>query len=1835
MREGIMGTFWCKIFVIFSVLEIVINLVDTVDGQSHAFIQVDNELRYLVDGVSIHMNEIIKSGDSEIRYGDIIEDRGVPPKNYIVFNPPLLDFKEHPTGMPLMKKVVVYNSSPDTSVQLHSLSGNTLHFHCTFFQDKVVGPGGNTSFDVVFLGREEGPIENTIFVHTSVGTYKYVVRAVGTGNPYRLRPLVGVKMPLNSSYSPLIQLHNPHPHPLQVTEMYSTGGDLHLELPTGSQEGQRTLWKIPPYRTRSLMKANFVARRENNHTAYVRIVTSESNGDYLVVAVEVEVTGQAGLYCPQDGLHFGLLTPHDQPAQLPLQLLNSAHKHIHIQNVITTPVNEAITIDFKPVKIPPGTVKATQIATVTFDPSKVASGKKVSGKILIKSKVSAYKLSVPFTVDMLHGALQYNASITRFYTGTEVDQSGGEGGGTAGLTDSSNPRNLTLTNTFPTPVVIYNLTLPQHASTHFQVTWTGPVVVGTGQSAVVAALRLLSIGSDLRLTTALTVHTNITNINIPLLAYNGKLTKYIPPSGGWLDFGTLGMGEQRDIFFYVINQNPVELRLRGWGSNLTRSAVELMGVEEGNITTIKNRNNMTYTSKSLFLKPNHYAVFRIGVLTPDIEGVFIAESFVQTQYEQIKIPFRLRTADGTLSVVPSVLLFDNAFPGKISKQNLYILSTFGHPMTVSDVKSLGVDGRFCYLATEATPPSLQPGHKSHVGKLIFDPKQECGHECYVGFSLASKAGQQWLNTLSLTSHVADTDTSLYSMLLGRYLNLSSHHFNTSLVLDTSEVKGFHFTAQVALKWPQLTTPSQLVFPLTLVQNSSIREVFVENPASVPVVAQVLLLHHYPATQHLLSIIQHQAPDGHSLFEDDSGDAFSLLDIDQVTPPSSPTASGGAIATESTLNFVQQRRSLEEQFKTRVAKDSIAFVLEPGVKVKVRVSFSPVDDRLRSSVVLVRNNLTVIDAVLVQGRGGRGHLKFANRKPGSAMPLTFNIGPKHLKDCDNSKSSKYYQPNFTVKRSFTARNTGELPVHISGFNINDIPCEGYGFKVLNCQAFDLAPNDSRKVDIAFTPDFTLSKVQQQLIIHTNLEHVQEGTEGDQEGGRVLYSLVATVPSHLLGPCAAAVPRPSWEPLLYYCLLTLMLAMVAGVVVLAFLEAEHIIKITVVALTTSLPMQGHIPPFDKSKVFDLRTISQQESKNLLSGKNGYINGHLPIDKSLPSNSGHKKPSNSNSSISTLLIPNASKGKKSSHNHVTSHSTKSSKYAKSSDFKCEQPSRENPSSMSEIGSPSCKSSKKTSKGEHTSALSWPSFFTRTSHSKQENETDNYVKIDVNKSETTVHKQSIGTETDLHIVENLERRSKRKTKQSSEEETSSTTTESSNTDDLSISERDCSVKCSEQPSTSSSSQGRSCTKRRSNRNRGSCSRGGQSFSADPSVPCKEDETGFEISTKFKGLKKHKDPSSRGYGGDIFQPNSLELPYTLKPLRKDPDHHHDSRKNSKNKTTKRAESSESVDGSGRSSPAPIWEEPRRPSDEGLNELVNQTQNFAMNQARTNQTDTKQPLESRKTYSSILLGNNDKQKTKVTPVGKIAPEKRADKPLGAIGQKVECGNVKPGTGLAVSPRHQNNSFFSLPDTNVAPHSFIKEESYAGLGRGSSLYNNGGSDSNGGNMNIAPGSSHSWDPKTLTAPSPRPPPGLSIQHSVPPPHHTMPSEGDWLQNYNALSSGSALWSDASLFRGPGLGSAAAPTGSGLWNSIWSSPFVSSGSNAVPQQPAPPSPSAVPTCSSLSIWSSSCNNTGRGNYGSGAVSEGLGFDPFRTVASIWSSGGDSAWPPKSPKKDNSSL
>ena len=134
----------------------------------------------------------------------------------------------------------------------------------------------------------------------------------------------------------------------------------------------------------------------------------------------------------------------------------------------------------------------------------------------------------------------------------------------------------------------------------------------------------------------------------------------------------------------------------------------------------------------------------------------------------------------------------------------------------------------------------------------------------------------------------------------------------------------------------------------------------------------------------------------------------------------------------------------------------------------------------------------------------------------------------------AKQTRYSSPVLSVKRSFRLKNTGLTPIWFAGFDVEGVPCEGYGFKVLNCEGFNLEPSGTKDIDIAFSPDFTLSRVARQLTLRTSINggmSVQE-IGGIHTRGLVNYTLVATLPSHMLAVCGSILPRPGWESYLFY-------------------------------------------------------------------------------------------------------------------------------------------------------------------------------------------------------------------------------------------------------------------------------------------------------------------------------------------------------------------------------------------------------------------------------------------------------------------------------------------------------------------------------------------------------------------------------------------------------------------------------------------------------------------------------------------------------------------------------
>ncbi|KAF4801228.1 hypothetical protein TURU_036837 [Turdus rufiventris] len=215
-----------------------------------------------------------------------------------------------------------------------------------------------------------------------------------------------------------------------------------------------------------------------------------------------------------------------------------------------------------------------------------------------------------------------------------------------------------------------------------------------------------------------------------------------------------------------------------------------------------------------------------------------------------------------------------------------------------------------------------------------------------------------------------------------------------------------------------------------------------------------------------------------------------------------------------MDECSHRNAHQEDFIGKKCSSEMLWLsLQPLETRKVGVIFTPLDCKRVASLILIRNNLTILDVVNVEGFGAKELLKVGGRLPGAGGSLRFKVPEATLMDCRRQlKDSKQI---LSITKNFKVENIGPLPITISSMKISGYRCQGYGFEVLDCQEFFLAQNSSREISIVFTPDFTSSWVIRELTLVT---------AADLE---FHFTLNVTLPHHLLPLCADVVPGPSWE------------------------------------------------------------------------------------------------------------------------------------------------------------------------------------------------------------------------------------------------------------------------------------------------------------------------------------------------------------------------------------------------------------------------------------------------------------------------------------------------------------------------------------------------------------------------------------------------------------------------------------------------------------------------------------------------------------------------------------
>ncbi|XP_015232839.1 PREDICTED: transmembrane protein 131-like [Cyprinodon variegatus] len=382
-------------------------------------------------------------------------------------------------------------------------------------------------------------------------------------------------------------------------------------------------------------------------------------------------------------------------------------------------------------------------------------------------------------------------------------------------------------------------------------------------------------------------------------------------------------------------------------------------------------------------------------------------------------------------------------------------------------------------------------------EVVFEAEHECARQCPLRLSEAGRL--EWQRSL-LPDFFASSwsvDRKLAAEICSRW---RSH------------------VDKLPCRWPRLPVEgsSPLIFGATPVNESKVKTFLLKNPSPSVVSVEIRILSLYPSPGEALDLLTKWF-NMSSQTVNMSTEEFSLL-------PSPPNAgeSEADVTGEGVLRLL----------------------LQPWETREVVVAFRPTEHKPTTTILIIRNNLTVFDMVVLQGHGAKELLRVGGKLPGPGASLRFNVPQSTLMECrDGLRTTK---PLFAIRKSFKVENAGELPLTVMSMNINGYSCQGYGFEVLQCHSFSLEHNTSSEITIAFTPDFTSSWVIRDLTLVTS------------RGSSFPFTLNVTLPHHMLPLCAQVVPGPSWEETFWIVTLIFTCFSLVGVCLMAFHQAQYILR-----------------------------------------------------------------------------------------------------------------------------------------------------------------------------------------------------------------------------------------------------------------------------------------------------------------------------------------------------------------------------------------------------------------------------------------------------------------------------------------------------------------------------------------------------------------------------------------------------------------------------------------------------------------------------------------------------
>ncbi|KAJ0172845.1 hypothetical protein K1T71_011984 [Dendrolimus kikuchii] len=717
------------------------------------------------------------------------------------------------------------------------------------------------------------------------------------------------------------------------------------------------------------------------------------------------------------------------------------------------------------------------------------------------------RAAAPFSLKLVPGTLALQPPSLHFVTAAA---------------EAPAPLDVYARNEFAAPVYVSRVRCPAPVEEHFHLEWATPLVVAGGGRARLGRLALRRPRPDLVLDANLTVVTNVTEYALPLMVYSGKLAfewEWPRWSSEHLDLGGVGTSSTRRVGLRLVNGGPAPLCVRELRAQLPGAQLALAACAHLRPPPPEHACRCVAGGRA--------ARAWLTVVAPAREGPLQGTALVATEHAAASATVTLHAHKGRVHAHP--LLLYRAAPYARSSAPLVLESSMALKMRLANVTQPEpeLDPALSFLAhEEEASPEVGPGRRS-VGRVLYAPERGCAPRCYAGLDAAHPDGELWLRRAAEPDDAAlAEDAALHAHRHALYRR-HPHATNVSLHVHTTQVVQIPVSGVVQWWWPRLVEDAAGVGEAGLAAvGAAVRlPLRVRNPSPTH---RLLLQPVVSEHKHILA----GEPEAPSCGGDDCLWAEGAFRLGEWRATRGAAAVWGAP-------------------RNGTGRATPVLLLEPDAEVELTLTFAPEAPAALAAHLYLRNNLTIIESVVLRGRGAYPSFELGGRKPGAAAPLVFEVS-----ECDGGGEAPA-----TVVRTVIARNTGAVPVRLRDWRVAGQPCWARGFSVQPCAPLTLAPNESRPLRLAFTADFTLARVPARL-------HVRA------DAHRAEFSLLGAAPARLLARCHARAPPPPFDPLLRAAATLLAVAALALAIAAAALDAERELR----RARASRPASPARPPLD---------------------------------------------------------------------------------------------------------------------------------------------------------------------------------------------------------------------------------------------------------------------------------------------------------------------------------------------------------------------------------------------------------------------------------------------------------------------------------------------------------------------------------------------------------------------------------------------------------------------------------------------------------------------------------